>query len=60
MTYLETSSADGYEAAEELEERISQLCEQLELKGHEVKKLETDMEEVTGAKHMLKQLFLYL
>ncbi|XP_048813681.1 EF-hand and coiled-coil domain-containing protein 1 isoform X4 [Lagopus muta] len=45
MTYLETSSADGYEAAEELEERISQLCEQLELKGHEVKKLETDMEE---------------
>ncbi|XP_042736303.1 EF-hand and coiled-coil domain-containing protein 1 [Lagopus leucura] len=48
MTYLETSSADGYEAAEELEERISQLCEQLELKGHEVKKLETDMEEMKG------------
>ncbi|XP_015730211.1 EF-hand and coiled-coil domain-containing protein 1 isoform X4 [Coturnix japonica] len=45
MTYLETSSADGYEAAVELEERISQLSEQLELKGHEVKKLETNMEE---------------
>ncbi|XP_015730208.1 EF-hand and coiled-coil domain-containing protein 1 isoform X1 [Coturnix japonica] len=48
MTYLETSSADGYEAAVELEERISQLSEQLELKGHEVKKLETNMEEMKG------------
>lgn len=60
LTYLETSSADGYEAAVELEEHISQLSEQLELKGEEVKKLETNMEEVTGAKHMVKQLFMYL
>ncbi|XP_065605997.1 EF-hand and coiled-coil domain-containing protein 1 isoform X2 [Cyrtonyx montezumae] len=45
MTYLETSNADSYEAAKELEERISQLTEQLQLKGHQVKKLETNMEE---------------
>ncbi|XP_052633003.1 EF-hand and coiled-coil domain-containing protein 1 isoform X2 [Harpia harpyja] len=46
MSYLETTNADGYETAPvELAERITQLTEQLELKGHEVKKLETNMEE---------------
>ncbi|KAM9654869.1 EF-hand and coiled-coil domain-containing protein 1 isoform 3-T3 [Morphnus guianensis] len=46
MSYLETTNADGYETAPvELTERITQLTEQLELKGHEVKKLETNMEE---------------
>ncbi|KAM7095911.1 EF-hand and coiled-coil domain-containing protein 1 isoform 3-T3 [Ciconia maguari] len=46
MSYLETTNTDGYEAAPaELTERITQLTEQLELKGHEVKKLETNMEE---------------
>uniref|UniRef100_U3J2Q4 EF-hand and coiled-coil domain containing 1 n=1 Tax=Anas platyrhynchos platyrhynchos TaxID=8840 RepID=U3J2Q4_ANAPP len=51
MSYLEITDADGSETAPaELEERISQLTEQLELKGHEVKKLETNMEEVTGQK----------
>ncbi|XP_040538039.1 EF-hand and coiled-coil domain-containing protein 1 isoform X2 [Gallus gallus] len=49
LTYLETSSVDGYEAAVELEEHISQLSEQLELKGEEVKKLETNMEEMKGS-----------
>ncbi|OXB65354.1 hypothetical protein ASZ78_016998 [Callipepla squamata] len=58
MTYLETSNADSYEAATELEERISQLTEQLQLKGHQVKELETNMEEVTGAKYIAKQLFI--
>ncbi|XP_049682607.1 EF-hand and coiled-coil domain-containing protein 1 isoform X2 [Accipiter gentilis] len=46
MSYLETTNTDGYETAPvELPERITQLTEQLELKGHEVKKLETNMEE---------------
>ncbi|KAM6197651.1 EF-hand and coiled-coil domain-containing protein 1 isoform 2-T2 [Sarcoramphus papa] len=46
MSYLETTNTDGYETAPaELAERITQLTEQLELKGHEVKKLETNMEE---------------
>ncbi|XP_055566344.1 EF-hand and coiled-coil domain-containing protein 1 isoform X2 [Falco cherrug] len=46
MSYLETTNTDGYEAAPaELADRITQLTEQLELKGHEVKKLETNMEE---------------
>uniref|UniRef100_A0A8D0FCT5 EF-hand domain-containing protein n=1 Tax=Strix occidentalis caurina TaxID=311401 RepID=A0A8D0FCT5_STROC len=49
MSYLDTTNTDGYETAPaELTERITQLTEQLELKGHEVKKLETNMEEVTG------------
>ncbi|KAM7095910.1 EF-hand and coiled-coil domain-containing protein 1 isoform 2-T2 [Ciconia maguari] len=49
MSYLETTNTDGYEAAPaELTERITQLTEQLELKGHEVKKLETNMEEMKG------------
>lgn len=61
MSYLETTNTDGYETAPvELTERITQLTEQLELKGHEVKKLETNMEEVTGAKQSVKELFLYL
>ncbi|XP_029851734.1 EF-hand and coiled-coil domain-containing protein 1 isoform X3 [Aquila chrysaetos chrysaetos] len=46
MSYLEITNTDGYETAPvELAERITQLTEQLELKGHEVKKLETNMEE---------------
>ncbi|XP_074692778.1 EF-hand and coiled-coil domain-containing protein 1 isoform X2 [Strix aluco] len=46
MSYLDTTNTDGYETAPaELTERITQLTEQLELKGHEVKKLETNMEE---------------
>ncbi|XP_035193732.1 EF-hand and coiled-coil domain-containing protein 1 isoform X1 [Oxyura jamaicensis] len=49
MSYLEITDADGSETAPaELEERITQLTEQLELKGHEVKKLETNMEEMKG------------
>ncbi|XP_010582773.1 PREDICTED: EF-hand and coiled-coil domain-containing protein 1 [Haliaeetus leucocephalus] len=49
MSYLETTNTDGYETAPvELAERITQLTEQLELKGHEVKKLETNMEEMKG------------
>ncbi|KAM6126225.1 EF-hand and coiled-coil domain-containing protein 1 [Phoenicopterus ruber ruber] len=49
MSYLETANTDGYETAPaELAERITQLTEQLELKGHEVKKLETNMEEMKG------------
>lgn len=61
MSYLETTNTDGYETAPvEIAERITQLTEQLELKGHEVKKLETNMEEVTGAKQSVKELFLYL
>ncbi|XP_010287889.1 PREDICTED: EF-hand and coiled-coil domain-containing protein 1, partial [Phaethon lepturus] len=55
MSYLETTNTDGYDTAPaELAERITQLTEQLELKGHEVKKLETNMEEVTGAKQSVK------
>lgn len=61
MSYLETTNTDGYETAPtELVERITQLTEQLELKGHEVKKWETNMEEVTGAKQSMKELFMYL
>ncbi|XP_064310387.1 EF-hand and coiled-coil domain-containing protein 1 isoform X1 [Phalacrocorax carbo] len=49
MSFLETTNADGCELAPvELAERITQLTEQLELKGHEVKKLETNMEEIKG------------
>ncbi|XP_035748115.1 EF-hand and coiled-coil domain-containing protein 1 [Egretta garzetta] len=49
MSYLETTNTDGYETAPtELVERITQLTEQLELKGHEVKKWETNMEEMKG------------
>ncbi|XP_075015508.1 EF-hand and coiled-coil domain-containing protein 1 [Calonectris borealis] len=47
MSYLETTNTDGYETAPaELAERTAQLTAQLELKGHEVKKLETNMEEM--------------
>ncbi|XP_065543967.1 EF-hand and coiled-coil domain-containing protein 1 isoform X3 [Lathamus discolor] len=46
MSYLETTNSDGREAAPvELTERITQLTEQLQLKGHEVQQLETNMEE---------------
>ncbi|XP_009956879.1 PREDICTED: EF-hand and coiled-coil domain-containing protein 1, partial [Leptosomus discolor] len=49
MSYLETTNTDGYEPAPaELTERITQVTEQLELKGREVKKLETNMEEMKG------------
>ncbi|KAM9374662.1 LOW QUALITY PROTEIN: EF-hand and coiled-coil domain-containing protein 1 [Phaethornis superciliosus] len=48
MFHLEPSSSDGQEL--ELAERIPQLTEQPELKGHPGKKLETNMEEVTAAK----------
>ncbi|XP_032776106.1 EF-hand and coiled-coil domain-containing protein 1 isoform X2 [Strigops habroptila] len=46
MSYLETTNSDGREAAPvELAERITQLTEQLQLKGHEVQQLGTNMEE---------------
>ncbi|XP_010019120.1 PREDICTED: EF-hand and coiled-coil domain-containing protein 1 [Nestor notabilis] len=49
MSYLETSRSDGHEAAPvELAERITQLTEQLHLKGHEVQQLETNVEEMKG------------
>lgn len=61
MSYLETTNTDGYDTAPaELVERITQLTEQLELKGHEVKKLETNMEEVTGAKLSVRELVMHL
>ncbi|KAM6062179.1 EF-hand and coiled-coil domain-containing protein 1 isoform 3-T3 [Chlamydotis macqueenii] len=48
-SYLEPTNPDGCDTAPaELTERITQLTEQLELKGHEVKKLETNMEEMKG------------
>ncbi|XP_057260179.1 EF-hand and coiled-coil domain-containing protein 1 isoform X2 [Pezoporus wallicus] len=47
MSYLETTNSDGREATPvELTERITQLTEQLQLKGHEVQQLETNMEEM--------------
>lgn len=61
MSYLETTNSDGYETAPvELAERITQLTEQLELKGHEVKKLETNMEEVTGAMQCKRVIYVSL
>ncbi|XP_074459287.1 EF-hand and coiled-coil domain-containing protein 1 [Larus michahellis] len=49
MPHSEGTNADGYDAAPaELAERVTQLTQQLELKGHEVKKLETNMEEMKG------------
>ncbi|XP_054017637.1 EF-hand and coiled-coil domain-containing protein 1 [Dryobates pubescens] len=49
MSYLETTSPDGQETAPaELTERATQLPQQLQLKGHEVKKLEANMEEMRG------------
>ncbi|XP_064012385.1 EF-hand and coiled-coil domain-containing protein 1 isoform X2 [Pogoniulus pusillus] len=48
-SYLDTTSPDGHERAPaELTERITELTQQLELKGHEVIKLETNMEEMKG------------
>lgn len=61
MPHSEGTNADGYDAAPaELAERVTQLTQQLELKGHEVKKLETNMEEVTGAKQRVKELVMCL
>lgn len=61
MSYLETTNRDGHEAVPvELTETITQLTEQLHLKGHEVQQLETDMEEVIGAKQSVKELLIYL
>ncbi|XP_025922185.1 EF-hand and coiled-coil domain-containing protein 1 [Apteryx rowi] len=49
MSYFGTTKTENYQTASvELAERITQLTEQLELKGHEVKKLETNMEEMKG------------
>ncbi|XP_074008523.1 EF-hand and coiled-coil domain-containing protein 1 [Numenius arquata] len=49
MSYLESTNRDGYDTAPvELTERVTQLPEQLELKGHQVKKLETNLEEMKG------------
>ncbi|XP_014816856.1 PREDICTED: EF-hand and coiled-coil domain-containing protein 1-like isoform X2 [Calidris pugnax] len=49
MSYLESTNRDGYDTAPaELTERVAQLPEQLELKGHQVKKLETNVEELKG------------
>lgn len=59
LSYLETSSTEGKDAAELLG-TISPLTEQPELKGHQEKKLETSMEEVTGAKQSVKELFMHL
>lgn len=57
MPYLEPTNPNGHSTAPaELAEQVPQLTEQLELKGHERKKLETNMEEVTGAKHSMKEL----
>ncbi|KAL9838989.1 EF-hand and coiled-coil domain-containing protein 1 [Geothlypis trichas] len=47
LSYLETSSTEGKDAAELLG-TISPLTEQPELKGHQEKKLETSMEEMKG------------
>ncbi|KAF4792684.1 EF-hand and coiled-coil domain-containing protein 1 [Turdus rufiventris] len=47
LSYLETSSINGKDPGESLE-RISPLAEQLELKGHQERKPETNMEEVKG------------
>ncbi|XP_069721790.1 EF-hand and coiled-coil domain-containing protein 1 [Phaenicophaeus curvirostris] len=49
MSYVETTNTVGSEPAPvELAERMTQLTEQLHLKGHEVKKLETGVEEMKG------------
>ncbi|XP_053932935.1 EF-hand and coiled-coil domain-containing protein 1 [Cuculus canorus] len=49
MSYVETTNTDGFEPAPaELTERMTHLSEQLHLKGHEVKKLETGVEEMKG------------
>ncbi|XP_065498758.1 EF-hand and coiled-coil domain-containing protein 1 isoform X2 [Caloenas nicobarica] len=47
MSYLEPTNPDGHTTAPaELAEQVTQLTEQLELKRHEEKKLETNMEEM--------------
>nr|XP_008172881.1 EF-hand and coiled-coil domain-containing protein 1 isoform X1 [Chrysemys picta bellii] len=49
MSYFESTNNDDHEnATVELAERITTLTEQLEMKGNEVKKLETNMKEMKG------------
>ncbi|XP_062441791.1 EF-hand and coiled-coil domain-containing protein 1 [Rhea pennata] len=49
VSYFGTTKTENYQTASvELAERIRELTEQLELKGHEVKKMETNMEEMKG------------
>lgn len=61
MSVLETINSDGYEPTPAtLAERVIQTTEKLELEGHEVKELEASMEEVTGAKKSVEELFMYL
>lgn len=61
LCYLETTTTDGSGTAPaEPTGRISPLTEQLELQGHPEKKLETNMEEVTGAKQSVEELFMHL
>lgn len=59
LSYLETSSINRKDPGESLE-RISPVAEQPELKGHQERKPETNMEEVTGAKQSVKELFMRL
>lgn len=62
LSYLETTTTtdgSGTAPAEPMG-RISPLTEQLELQGHPEKKLETNMEEVTGAKQSVEELFMHL
>ncbi|KAK2534410.1 Efcc1 [Columba guinea] len=49
MSYLEPTNPNGHTTAPvELAEQVTQLTEQLEPKGHERRKLETNMEEMKG------------
>lgn len=60
MSYLEPTNPGGHTTAPaELAEQVTLLTEQLELKGREGKKPETNTEEVTGAKHSVKELVVY-
>nr|XP_041574695.1 EF-hand and coiled-coil domain-containing protein 1 isoform X3 [Taeniopygia guttata] len=53
LSYLETTSTDGKDPVE-LSGRISPLTEQPELKGHQEKKLEISMEEVTDERALAR------
>lgn len=53
MSYFGSTNDDHENATVELAERITKLTEQLEMKGNEVKKLETNMKEVTSARFTL-------
>ncbi|KAG6938058.1 EF-hand and coiled-coil domain containing 1 [Chelydra serpentina] len=49
MSYFGSTNNDNHEnATVELTERITKLTEQLEMKGNEVKKMETNMKEMKG------------